>query len=120
MDVVHDVNEMSVLLEVLGHLKLHEKEPDLARRDLHAPSGDSDNACDNEDVMPNPDQQEHLVVDHVEAEDAHAVPTVQASPEAEAGVVAADLLGKELTHGIIGGGELALLRGQTVVSGDEA
>ena len=59
--------------------------------------------------MPEPDEDKDLVIDHVEAQDTHTMPAVSPSTEAISGVVAARLLGEDLTHRVIQVLSLSLL-----------
>ena len=48
--------------------------------------------------MPEPNEEKHFVIDHIESQDAHSVTAVTPPSHAETGVVACHLCWKQLTH----------------------
>ena len=95
-----NVFDMRILLKVFPHFEFDKKVSGFGRECLHGPRDDADDADANHEVRPDPDDEEDFVIDHVEPEDTHALSAVSAAAHSVADVEAADLLWKELTHGI--------------------
>ena len=92
--------DMRILLKVFPHFKFDKKVSGFGRECLHSASDNTDNANANHEIDPDPNDEENFVIDHVEPEDAHSLSAVSAAAHAIADVEAADLLWKDLTHGI--------------------
>ena len=74
--------------------------PDSRGADLSGPGEDSNNANDDDETVPNPEDQEDLVIDHVEAEDANGVSVIFSTAHAISVVSTGGHFRKYFTHGV--------------------
>ena len=100
MHIVLYMLDMSILFEPPLHFHLQEEKPDPGRRQLKAPGSQPDASYDNQEIVPDPDDDEYFIIDHIEPQNAHGVSAVDPASQAVSGVVTACLFGEQFTHGV--------------------